>query len=110
MISGLRELLQSSKVDVELDQLQTEMDQLPPDLASLVAREVLACYESLPSNGKPRMRSNGAVEWTVLAGFCLCQRREPQQDEQHIVRCISLGWVRNIHSRGEGLYENAVLT
>lgn len=62
--------------------------QLPQELADLVARTVLSAYSALPLNGKPRMRSNGAHEWTVLAGFCLYEAT----DQGGVTsRCVTLG-------------------
>lgn len=63
---------------------------LPQKLTELIASSVLSTYTSLPPNGKPKQRSNGAQEWTVLAGFCLYER-EPTSDWR--VECIALGYV-----------------
>jgi len=41
------------------------------DLHDRIAQSCLARYASLPSKGKPAVRSNGQPEWTVLAGICL---------------------------------------
>ena len=46
-------------------------DQL--DIADAVTALILKTYTSLPKNGKPKLRSNGVAEWTVVAGT-VCQR------------------------------------
>ncbi|CAK7892523.1 tRNA-specific adenosine deaminase 1 [[Candida] anglica] len=39
------------------------------ELASKVCDSIVSCYNKLPPKGKPTIRSNGAKEWTVLAGI-----------------------------------------
>ena len=46
-------------------------DQL--NIADAVTALILKTYTSLPKNGKPKLRSNGVAEWTVVAGI-VCQR------------------------------------
>lgn len=58
-----------------------------PSTESIVS-EVFKAYNSLPKNGKPRLRDSGAFEWTILAGFCLCT---PLSSEDWKVECVSLG-------------------
>ncbi|KAK4055991.1 hypothetical protein OIO90_002986 [Microbotryomycetes sp. JL221] len=59
------------------------------DVAHRIAQCVFDTYRSLPTNGKPTKRSNGAPQWTVLSSFCLVSADE--QDPVPTVKCISLG-------------------
>lgn len=61
---------------------------LPLELADLIASTVLSTYTALPPKGKPKARSNGAFEWTVLAGFCCFEELDEGGWD---VQCISLG-------------------
>lgn len=54
----------------------------------LIVSTVFKAYNSLPKNGKPRLRDSGAFEWTILAGFCLCT---PLSSNEWQVECVSLG-------------------
>lgn len=47
------------------------MPDAPHSLADHIAHACLDTYARLPSRGKPRTRSNGVPEWTVLAGLVL---------------------------------------
>ncbi|ORY88095.1 domain-domain-containing protein [Leucosporidium creatinivorum] len=61
---------------------------LPRELTDLIASTILSSYTALPPKGKPKSRSNGAPEWTVLAGFCCFQDLDRAGWN---VECIALG-------------------
>ncbi|GAA6064737.1 hypothetical protein JCM10212_005316 [Sporobolomyces blumeae] len=60
-------------------------------LGNALARSVIDKYSALPANGKPRPRSNGTPEWTVLAGFCLFRTVNDDDDDPTDVECVALG-------------------
>jgi len=64
-------------------------------LSDTLAYTVTSNYASLPSNGKPRPRTNGSPQWTVLAGFCLYRSDETATE----ARCISIGYVSTRRSK-----------
>ncbi|KAM0787398.1 hypothetical protein ACM66B_003483 [Microbotryomycetes sp. NB124-2] len=57
------------------------------ETAHIVAQCVLDTYARLPANGKPARRSNGAAQWTVLAGICILNTSR-EADTAH---CIAIG-------------------
>lgn len=57
-------------------------------LADRIAAACLSVYDALPPKGKPRVRSNGKPEWTVLAGVALVDT-----EADYVIEVISLGWV-----------------
>lgn len=87
----------SKTVDFLKNRTPLTMDGERPRVDS-VASAVLETYSRLGTKGKPKRRNNGAKEWTVLAGFCLCYKGE---EEQWDVRCIALGWVGCCLLKGE---------
>ncbi|SCV69433.1 BQ2448_2453 [Microbotryum intermedium] len=64
---------------------------LPLSVTENIARAVLDTYHALPPKGKPRTRTNGAREWTVLAGFCLYPSSERERYDLSQYRCVSIG-------------------
>ncbi|SGY77205.1 BQ5605_C005g03579 [Microbotryum silenes-dioicae] len=64
---------------------------LPFSLTENIARVVLDTYHALPPKGKPRTRTNGAREWTVLAGFCLYPSEQGERSDLSRYRCVSIG-------------------
>ena len=75
--------------------LQAEMQH------DLTAKTCLDLYASLPSTGKPKTRSNGVKEWTVLAGLVLSRPGDSEEraspgssvQESTVFECVSLAYV-----------------
>ncbi|KAG0030860.1 hypothetical protein BGZ82_007266 [Podila clonocystis] len=60
------------------------------ELTAEIVQECHSQFESLPKHGKPVKRSNGQVEWTILAGIVMATPRS--QDDLWDLECISIGW------------------
>jgi tRNA-specific adenosine deaminase 1 len=69
----------------------------PPSAADRIAQACLATYHPLEAKYKPKARSNGVREWTVLAGIVLHstsslkgkEKATAEDDEGYT--CVSLG-------------------
>ena len=68
------------------------MPDAPHSLADHIAHACLDTYARLPSRGKPRTRSNGVPEWTVLAGLVLTDESSDPEVKPGL-HVISLGRV-----------------
>lgn len=74
---------------MHLELASTIRNVMPPTSSNLADRIAQACYDtyaSLGPKGKPRLRKDGAREWSVLAGFVLLAG-----DGQEQVEVLSLG-------------------
>ena len=84
--------MQTAKFAVKVSDVRIVME--GPSLADSAAGLVLDTYDSLPKTGKPSVRSNGIVEWTIIAG--LVAQREGPPESNHILKldstlhCLSL--------------------
>lgn len=63
-------------------------------LSERVAEIVQTTYRALPRNGKPLVRDDGQVEFTILAGIVLINTVSLEAEPQ--ILCASLAWVSSI--------------
>ncbi|KAG0022861.1 tRNA-specific adenosine deaminase 1 [Podila clonocystis] len=59
------------------------------ELTAEIVQECHSQFKSLPKHGKPVKRSNGQIEWTILAGIVMATPRS--QDDLWDLECISIG-------------------
>ncbi|KAG0335550.1 hypothetical protein BG000_007442, partial [Podila horticola] len=60
------------------------------ELTAEIVQECHSQFHKLPKHGKPVKRSNGQVEWTILAGIVMATPRS--HDDLWDLECISIGW------------------